>query len=220
MKVVKVELEEEDIEETPMFYKVAKHLGVVIMLILAQVGYHWITSKCQRRAEGFRYLCARTPEDQPITHKRTWIEEDEESDFEVIDSPKDIEEIQKNLIKQFEDEAEAKKREQRVIFVTRSGEQFHLDEGCGHLKNYTFYKRIICEECKGRVPEELDYSGRSDGDRDKTEVVITTKDRKYHHPSCKEARNAKQKDKRRRCLDCEVKAINKIAEENKTKKKK
>ena len=111
-----------------------------------------------------------------------------------------------------------RKREQRTILVTRSGETFHLDEGCGHLKNYTFYKRTICEVCKGKIPEELDYSGRSDGDRDKTEVVITTKDRLYHHPTCKEAKNAKQKDKRRRCLDCEVKAINKLAEENKKKK--
>ena len=212
----KVELEEE-IEEASWFYQVLKHVGLVIMIILAQIGLQWLTQRCKRRSEDqYRYLCAKTPDDQPITYKRTWEEDD--SDFEVIDSQQDVEGIQKNLMKQFEDEAEARKKEQRTILVTRSGDTFHLDEGCGHLKNYTWYKRTICDVCKEKIPEELDYSGRSEGTRDKTEVVITTKDKLYHHPTCKEAKNAKQKDKRRRCLDCEVKALNKLAEENKKRK--
>ena len=194
---------------------------MIIVLILAQVSYQWLTTKCQRRNEEHRWLCARTPEDQPITHKRTWVEEDDEdSEFEVIDHQEETKEVQKSLMKQFEDEAKEKEKEQRTILVTRSGETFHLDEGCGHLKNYTWYKRTICEACKEKVPEELDYSGSSQSARNETEVVLTTKNKLYHHPSCKEAKNAKQKDKRRRCLDCEVKAINKLAEENQEKKKK
>ena len=52
LKVLKVELEEE-IEEASWFYQVLKHVGWVIIFILAQIGFQWLTQTRKRSSAVF-----------------------------------------------------------------------------------------------------------------------------------------------------------------------
>ena len=41
--------------------------------------------------------------------------------------------------------------EERKIYVTKSGEKYHLNRRCDSLKGYRSYERKACEICKERT---------------------------------------------------------------------
>ena len=189
--------------------EVAKRfLKTVMAAVGIQIVINWLYGKCQRRF-------IQATGEQRAEEAQSQDEESEE-DFEVVSeagtggapetNPEDDEEIQsKERVTKDEKDAKAQ-MEGQSIFVTRSGESFHIKKSCGHLKNYTSYERFSCEKCSYRTMHLVKErsQARSSIERffEGDEVVLTTTDQKYHHPECKEARRSRVRDKRTKCLDC------------------
>ena len=109
--------------------------------------------------------------------------------------------------------------EGKKIYVTRNGEAYHLKNDCRHLKNYVYHERTPCEECRGSAEEVLNIRGSSSSNREETALIITAQNKKYHHPTCDVVWGSRSKDKRIRCIDCEIKERNRNAEEERNERK-
>lgn len=111
-------------------------------------------------------------------------------------APEDIEESEEIRDEEDVEEQEEKEPEEseseevfpEVIHVTRCGKTYHIEEGCPQLTNHQSYPRFDCCMCSYKVREmwkgSNSSSSSSNADWKADEVVITAKDRKYHHPTC------------------------------------
>jgi len=141
-------------------------------------------------------------------------DEETEGDFELVpadtgEAPEEMEAKEPGMESAGEEEGvEAPKEppsesDGRTIIITRAGEKYHLEKGCKNLTNYAHYERFPCKECEERTKEVLDIKESSSSNRSETALFISTKDQKYHHPSCERLWGSRSKDRRVRCLDCE-----------------
>jgi hypothetical protein len=87
--------------------------------------------------------------------------------------------------------------------VTRTGEAYHLTKDCKKLMNYASYERFPCKDCRAASKKILDFKQSSSSNRKETTLFISTKDQKYHDPSCERLWGSRSKDKRIRCIECE-----------------
>ena len=91
----------------------------------------------------------------------------------------------------------------RILFATRYGEVYHLQEDCRNTNGYVKYQKYPCKDCKKRSSEVFKFVGSSSSSRDETKLFVATKDRYYHRPTCERLLNVKHQDKRVPCIICE-----------------
>ena len=184
IKVLKVEFEEEEKEQDPF-----KYLKGFLMMIAGQIIITWLYNQCQKRRT------KESPKKEPV------IEEIDDQKDAASNSSEEFEEFELIAHESIEEEAEPKK-DQQIIFITRTGYAFHLKRECEHVVQRHSYERIPCEDCAEKTRNTLKKE-ITKGNRELAKIFITQKDRCYHDPSCEKVWNQRDKSGRVKCLDCQ-----------------
>ena len=93
--------------------------------------------------------------------------------------------------------------EGRKMYVTKSGEKYHLSQGCDTLRGYRSYERKACEVCKQRTEQILTISTYGSPPQSETELTFVHENEVYHDKDCVRMRTTRRKQSRPICLVCE-----------------
>ena len=93
--------------------------------------------------------------------------------------------------------------EGRKIYVTKSGEKYHLSQGCDTLRGYRSYERKACEVCKQRTEQILTISTYGSPPQRETELTFVHENELYHDKDCVRMRHIRRKGNRPIFLACE-----------------
>ena len=93
--------------------------------------------------------------------------------------------------------------EGREIYVTKSGEKYHLNQRCEKLKGYRSYERKACVECQSRTEGILTVDPNISPPQKQTELTFVYEDELYHHEDCGRITHTRRKGNRPICLVCE-----------------
>jgi hypothetical protein len=207
IKVVKVDVEEEEESDSTWLMK-------FLLTISAQVIVQFLYGSCSKRRKDQKEKTAE--EESKTGGGDESIEEDDEADeFELIQqegTEEDSEEApQQSEARGSQDDPKDRrcesKEEGRILFVTKYGEVYHLQEDCEKTKGYVKYQRFPCRDCKGQSKEVIRMIHNSRENREETVLYVTPKDQCYHHPTCPKMMKWKYKSKRVRCIICEEKEL-------------
>jgi hypothetical protein len=70
--------------------------------------------------------------------------------------------------------------EGRKIYVTKSGEKYHLSQGCETLRGYRSYERKACEVCRQRTEQIRTISIYGSPNQRETELMFVQDNELYH----------------------------------------
>ena len=198
IKVVKVNVEEEeDFKESIKRFVITAVASLIIQMTLP-----WIYNRCRKRNQTTRKEPKEDFEEESLGCDMD-IRSSEDDEFEMISLKSSDDESSKPKFKPSDDAVEVRREEQKVIYVTRSGEKYHLQSDCKNTTSYVIFERTPCETCKDQSKKVLTVEESSSSNRSETRLFISTKDRHYHHPSCEKMWTSRSKDPRIRCIDCE-----------------
>ena len=93
--------------------------------------------------------------------------------------------------------------EGRKIYVTKSGEKYHLSQGCKTLRGHRSYERKACETCRERSQRILTISAYGSPNQKETEIMFVRDNELYHDKECTRMRSIRRKGTRPICLACE-----------------
>ncbi len=157
IKVLKVDLEEEEESDS-------KWLMKFLLTVSAQVIIQFLYGSCSRRRKEQK---EKITEEESKSGGDESVEDDEEDEFELIrektSSPEETPQDSEARGSQ-EDPKERRcesREEGRILFVTKYGEVYHLQEDCEKNKAYVKYQRFPCKECKAQSKEVLKNAGSS-----------------------------------------------------------
>jgi hypothetical protein len=93
--------------------------------------------------------------------------------------------------------------EGRKIYVTKSGEKYHLSQGRKTLRGYRSYERKACEVCKERTQRTLTFNPNGRRPQSATELGFIHENEEYHDEGCTRLTSQRRKGKRPICKICE-----------------
>ena len=202
--MIKVELEEDEPKEGTRI--TLAMITAVILTLITQL----LFTKCKKR-----YSSERTTR----TEVEEILEDESEEEFEIISNHEEDQEVIQNQDVQ-QEEAEVERptevvREEhepppqeiqdegRKIYMTKSGEKYHLSQGCDTLREYRSYERKACEVCRQRTEQILTISTYGSPPQSETELTFVHENEVYHDKDCVRMRNTRRKGSRPICLVCE-----------------
>ena len=168
-------------------------------------------TKCKKR-----YSSERTTR----TEVEEILEEESEEEFEIIsnhEEDQEVTQVQDAQREEVEEERPAEVvreepvlpppqevvNEARMIYVTKSGEKYHLSHGCDTLRGYRSYERKVCERCRESAQRVLTIDPNRSPPQKETEITFVYGDEVYHRKDCERIRHTRRKGSRPICYVCE-----------------
>ena len=108
--------------------------------------------------------------------------------------------------------------EGRKIYVTKSGEKYHLSRRCDTLKAYRSYERRACEFCKERTRQILTLNPNGRQSQSESELTFIHENEEYHHQGCTRLQGYRRKGTRPICKVCEDEELTLLWARNRTHK--
>ena len=93
--------------------------------------------------------------------------------------------------------------EGRKIYVTKTGQKYHLNQRCETLRGYRSYEKRACERCTESMQEILMINPNGSPPQSETELTFVYANENYHHKDCEVIRHTRRKGSKPICYVCE-----------------